>query len=155
MVVFGNNPPHPPYFSMFPFLMLHKQSVEETRRRLEEYQHTLRNRYSGKTTAKCLPPGTKARPLPHFKGGIIPPVVPLELPSVSALLPCLPVALSTHSRAYTPLDLPTPSILAQTLFLPGTTVCSHINSRASPVQLEPTAKRPKSWFFCLASGQCV
>uniref|UniRef100_A0A4W5M869 Uncharacterized protein n=1 Tax=Hucho hucho TaxID=62062 RepID=A0A4W5M869_9TELE len=121
---------------------LHKQSVEEARRRLEEYQRTLRNRYSGVTTSTLLPPGTTARPLPHFKGGIIPPAVPLELPSGSALLPCLPVALSPHSRAHTPLDLPTqePSILAQTLFLPGTTVGSHINSRTSPVQLEPTAE---------------
>ncbi|XP_052323839.1 centrosomal protein of 295 kDa isoform X2 [Oncorhynchus keta] len=119
---------------------LHKQSVEEARRRLEGYQRTLRNRYSGQTSSTCLPPGTTARLLPHFKGGINPPAVPLELPSGSALLPCLPVALSPHSRAHTPLDLPTqePSILAQTLFLPGTTVGSHINSRTSPVQLEPT-----------------
>ncbi|XP_041733893.2 centrosomal protein of 295 kDa-like isoform X2 [Coregonus clupeaformis] len=119
---------------------LHKQSVEEARRRLEEYQHTLRNCYSGVTTATRLPPGTTAHPLPHFKGGIIPPVVPLELPSGSALLPCLPEALSTHSRAHTPLDIPTrePSILA--LFLPGAAVCSHISSRTSPVQLEPTAE---------------
>ncbi|CAB1349136.1 unnamed protein product [Coregonus sp. 'balchen'] len=84
---------------------LHKQSVEEARRRLEEYQHTLRNCYSGVTTATHLPP-----------------------------------ALSTHSRAHTPLDIPTrePSILA--LFLPGAAVCSHISSRTSPVQLEPTAE---------------
>ncbi|XP_064841246.1 uncharacterized protein cep295 isoform X1 [Oncorhynchus masou masou] len=119
---------------------LHKQSVEEARRRLEGYQRTLRNRYSGQTSSTCLPPGTTARLLPHFKGGINPLAVPLELPSGSALLPCLPVAVSPHSRAHTPLDLPTqePSILAQTLFLPGTTVASHINSRTSPVQLEPT-----------------
>ncbi|XP_036820682.1 uncharacterized protein cep295 isoform X4 [Oncorhynchus mykiss] len=121
---------------------LHKQSVEEARRRLEGYQRTLRNRYSGQTSSTCFPPGTTARLLPHFKGGINPPAVPLELPSGSALLPCLPVALSPHSRAHTPLDLPTqePSILAQTLFLPGTTVGSHINSRTSPVQLEPTSE---------------
>ncbi|XP_029571492.1 mucin-12 isoform X3 [Salmo trutta] len=121
---------------------LHKQSVEEARRRLEEYQRTLRNRYSGVTMSTCLPPGTTARLLPHFKGGINPPAVPLELPSGSVLLPCLPESLSPHSRAHTPLDLPTqePSILAQTLFLPGTAVGSHINSRTSPVQLEPTSE---------------
>ncbi|XP_038817035.1 centrosomal protein of 295 kDa [Salvelinus namaycush] len=121
---------------------LHKQSVEEARRRLEEYQRTLRNRYSGETTSTFLPPGTTACLLPHFKGGINSPAVPLELPSGSALLPCLPVALSPHSRAHTPLDLPTqePSILVQTLFLPGTTVGLHINSRTSPVQLEPTSE---------------
>ncbi|XP_071213810.1 uncharacterized protein cep295 isoform X2 [Salvelinus alpinus] len=121
---------------------LHKQSVEEARRRLEEYQRTLRNRYSGETTSTCLPPGTTACLLPHFKGGINSLAVPLELPSGSALLPCLPVALSPHSRAHTPLDLPTqePSILVQTLFLPGTTVGLHINSRTSPVQLEPTSE---------------
>ncbi|XP_041727185.2 centrosomal protein of 295 kDa isoform X1 [Coregonus clupeaformis] len=120
---------------------LHKQSVEEARRRLEEYQRTLRNRYSGVTTSTRLPPGTTARPLPHFRE-IISPTVPLELPYGSALLPCLPVAPSTHSRAHTPLDLPTrePSILAQTLFRLGTAVGSHINSRTSPVQLEPTAE---------------
>lgn len=129
-------------FSMFQSLRLHKQSVEEARRRLEGYQRTLRNRYSGQTSSTCFPPGTTARLLPHFKGGINPPAVPLELPSGSALLPCLPVALSPHSRAHTPLDLPTqePSILAQTLLLPGTTVGSHINSRTSPVQLEPTSE---------------
>ncbi|KAJ7990628.1 hypothetical protein DPEC_G00302360 [Dallia pectoralis] len=112
---------------------LHKQSVEQGRQRLEEYQRTLRNRYSGVTTATYLPP---ALPQPHLHEGTMPRALEarLELPSGSALAPCLPTALT----AQTPVEIltPEPSILAQTSFHAGlgTTV------GFVPGHLEPTAK---------------
>lgn len=70
---------------------LHKKCVEEARRRLEEYQHTLKLRYTiGSTSAALQQPS-----------------VPLETPS--AHRPALPLVLNPDAHVLHPGEAPAPS----------------------------------------------
>ncbi|KAL0973354.1 hypothetical protein UPYG_G00202380 [Umbra pygmaea] len=120
---------------------LHKQSVEEARQRLAEYQCTLRNRHSVASVAKPRPPVSTvkcpAQHQGHFHGGIIPPADPLEVSSGSAMHPC---PLTAPSRAFS-LYFPTceASVPSPTLFPPGLDLEPTISSNTVPVQPEPIA----------------
>ncbi|XP_046891880.1 centrosomal protein of 295 kDa isoform X2 [Hypomesus transpacificus] len=100
---------------------LHKQSVEQARLRLEDYQRTLRYRYNSTMTATQATRGpiNPICPPPLNTGRATLPLVSVDLPSGSAMPP-LPVALSTHSRTQSPMEIPKreSAILPQPSILP-------------------------------------
>ncbi|XP_064159604.1 centrosomal protein of 295 kDa isoform X1 [Anguilla rostrata] len=73
----------------------HKQSVEDARRRLAEYQHALKMKYSRALMATLNPPGFQN--LPHLRAA--PPLVP---PTGVLLRPCAPTALSPSATPLPP-----------------------------------------------------
>ncbi|XP_062328757.1 centrosomal protein of 295 kDa isoform X2 [Osmerus eperlanus] len=130
---------------------LHKQSVEQARLRLEDYQRALRYRYNITLTATQAARGplNPICPPPLNTGRATLPAVSVELPSGSAM-PLLPVALTTHSRTHSPMEIPNreSAILPQPSILPvpgmHTRAGSGFSTKVSSVPLTVTTESSRN-----------